>query len=401
MKLKRAVAAVLGMAILIPSLVFGADLTINLKDNQGVTFTDLPGITVRLLDGVGALVQEVAAPASATVSFTSLLSQESYTVITKYNKTQAVNQNGDIIIDSASSKSIRFESDTETLSRDVFIYNPVASNVLVRISNVPATWTSGKVILTPVESSRSQIDKASITFSGTPASGTVELTIPSMPAMSFTAALSNQDGTETFAVSGTKRVRSNGTLSFNTNLAKSPAISFNITLKNPDRTAANFSGETINIEVKDSTSAVVYTKTLTATGSAATDTTPVLSNAEYAVKVTMTNGSLTRESSKTVNLTSGPKTSNVSFSAFSTVNVDLLVRDSRSGINLTSGSIVIKNSAGNTLETVSITGSAVTKNLVYGYPYKIEVSSTGYTSKTTTFYPRENSVKEITLFKQL
>lgn len=401
MKLKRALVAALGVALLIPSLALGADLNLNLKDNQGASFTDLSGVTVRLLDGVGSLVQEVVAPASATVSFTGLASQESYTAITKYSKTQAVDQNGNVIIDSASSKSIRFETDTETLSRDVFVYNPVASNVLVRISNVPATWTSGKAILTPVESSRSQIDATSLTFSGTPASGIVELTIPAMPAMKYSAVLANQDGSETFAVEGTKTARNNGTLSFNTNLAKSPAISFNITLKNPDRTVANFAGETINIEVKDSANAVVYTKTLTGSGAAATDTTPVLSNAEYTVKTTVSNGTLTRESTKTVSLVSGPKTSNISFSAFSPVNVDLLIRDSRSGANLATGSIIIKDSAGNTLETVSLTGSSITKSLVYGYPYKLEISSTGYTTKAVTLYPRENSTREITLFKQL
>ncbi|MFN3481146.1 MAG: hypothetical protein ACK415_12295, partial [Thermodesulfovibrionales bacterium] len=206
--------------ILLPAMAFGASVNVNLKDAQGNAFSDLQGITVRVLDGTGGLVNEVTSPTSDQVSFSDLSSTESYTIVVKYQKAVEVEQNNTVNVTTATTKSLRFADDTEILNKDFFIGNPVASNVLIRVLRIPSDWTGIKVKLIPVESSRLQIDAANLLFTMTPSNGSAELTVPSMPLARYNWEVSNQDDSSVTVGSNPKSARDNATFSFNLEAAK-------------------------------------------------------------------------------------------------------------------------------------------------------------------------------------
>ena len=402
MKLRNRIAAFslsMIMLFVLVGMSAAASLTVNIKDSTGADFSNLPGVTIRVLDGLGGLVQEVQ-PTAVSTQFDNLSGSETYTLIVKYNDPMAVSQNSTVTVDYATTRTIKFASDTEALNRDIFLAEPRATNVLVRVTNVPTDWTSAKVVLTPVESTKFQVDAANLTFTMTPSNGTAEMTVPTMPSCYYTIQLQNQDGSATYDVAGTKRASTNGTLSFNTNIAKVPTISFVFTLKNPDRTTASFAGENIHIDVKDEGGAVVYTKDIVASGDTINDVTSTLANANYTVEATMSKAgeTVTRLSSRSVSLAYGPKTSNIAFTTLSPITTDFLIKDSRTSEFLTTGQMVIKDANGNVVDTISLTGAPISKGLVYGYLYTIETTADGYRASTTTFYPRTAGVKEITLY---
>jgi hypothetical protein len=402
MHMKKLLLTVVALALFIPSMVFGATVNVNLKTSQGADFTDLSAVTVRLLDGVGTIVQETIAPASAQISFPDLDYQESYTVVVKYHKSQSVDQNGDVAIDSALTKSVRFSDAAETFNKDFFIANPVASNVSLKASRIPTTWTAINFKLVPAESSKFQVDKTQFVFNAPVVNGNAELTVPVMPSGRYTWTVTNQDESASVAGTAEKTVRTDGTFSVNLEAVKPIVITFNFSLKNIDKSAATFAGENIHIDVKDATAATVYTKDITASGATITDSTPELVAGIYDATITMANGTNAeaRETIRQVQIQTTMKTVNVNFVKLDRNDITFLVRDSRNSQSLTDGSIKIKDSKGTLIEEAPLTGSAITKSLVNGYAYNLETAATGYSSRTQTLIPRGNATREINLFKQ-
>lgn len=402
MNIKRKLfGAALGL-ILLPAMAFGASVNVNLKDAQGSPFTDLSGITVRVLDGTGGLVQEVIAPPTDQVSFSNLSAAESYTIVTKYQKAITVEQNNTVNVTTASTKTLRFADDTEILNKDFFINDPVASNVLLRVSRIPADWTGVKVKLTPVESSRLQIDATNLLFTLTPFNGSAELVVPSMPYARYSWEVSNQDDTQVTVGSTFKSVRNNATLSFNLEAAKPQIVNMTFKLVNPDRTAGIFNGQNISVNVKDSTGTVVWSGNVVANGADATLATTTLANGTYTVEATMSEAGkeVSRTSTRTILLSGTPRNMTINFTALDTRNISFLVRDSRSSQPL-DGTIKVYASDGTTLiDTINVVGGSASRSFIYGYPYKLEASATGHASRSINLYPRENIVREINLFAQ-
>ena len=399
--MKRLLLWVMVVALLLPAAAFGATANVNLKNHTGATWPDLSGVTVRLLDGVGSLVQEVASPVSAQVTFSDLNFAESYTVVVKYQKTQAVDNNGDVVIDQSQTKSLRFSAADETLAKDFFIQNPVASNVLMRASRLPLTWTTVKWKLTPSETSRFNIDKPNLLFTQTVTSGNAELAVSNVPAGRYNWTALNQDESESVSGTAEKTVRTDGTFSINLESVKPITIEATFNLKNLDRSAANFAGETINVVLKNAAGTTVDTQDITASGASASYSSPELTSDTYTITATMCNGApVCRESTRQMLVSNTPKSSTINFTKLDTVAIDFLVRDSRSSANLTDGSLKIKKSDDTLIEDVAINGATITKNLIHGYSYKIEASSTGHSSRTQNFIPRQSGVKEISLFAQ-
>ena len=400
--MKRLLLTAAVLALLIPTIVFGATVNVNLKNSQGADFTDLAGLTVRLLDGVGTVVQETIAPSSAQVSIPDLSGAESYTLIVKYHKNQTVDQNGDVGVDTALTKTVRFNDDAETISKDFFISAPIATNISLKGSRIPATWTSINFKLTPSETSKFQMDKPQLVFNAPVVNGNADLAVPAIPAGRYTWVVTNQD--ESASVSGTaeKTVRTDGNFSVNLESVKPIIVTTNFSLKNIDKSASTFSGETINIDIKDSANATVYTKTLTANGAAVSDESPELAAGTYTMTATMAGatGTEARETTRQILMSNTPKTVNINFVKLDRNNITFLVRDSRSSVNLTDGSIKIIDAKGTLIEEVPLTGSAITKALVNGYAYNLETSATGYSARTQTLYPRSDTTREINLFKQ-
>jgi hypothetical protein len=222
-----------------------------------------------------------------------------------------------------------------------------------------------------------------------------------MPAGRYNWTALNQD--ESASVSGTaeKTVRTDGTFSINLESVKPITIEATFNLKNLDRSAANFSGETINVVLKNSAGTTVDTEDITASGASASYSSPELTADTYTITATMCNGApVCRESSRQMLVSNTPKSSTINFTKLDTVAIDFLVRDSRSSANLTDGSLKIKKSDDTLIEDVAINGTTITKNLIHGYSYKIEASSTGHGSRTQNFIPRQAGVKEISLFAQ-
>jgi hypothetical protein len=400
--MKRLLLTAAVLALLIPTIVFGATVNVNLKNGQGADFADLAGLTVRLLDGVGTVVQETIAPSSAQVSIPDLSGAESYTLIVKYHKTQTVEQNGDVGVDTALTKTVRFNDDAETISKDFFISAPIATNISLKGSRIPATWTSINFKLTPSETSKFQMDKPQLVFNAPVVNGNADLAVPAIPAGRYTWVVTNQDESASVAGTAEKTVRADGNFSVNLESVKPIIVTTNFSLKNIDKSAAAFSGETISIDIKDSANATVYTKTITANGAAVSDESPELAAGTYTMTATMAGatGTEARETTRQILMSNTPKTVNINFVKLDRNNITLLVRDSRSSVNLTDGSIKIKDAKGTLIEEVPLTGSAITKALVNGYAYNLETSAAGYSARTQTLYPRSDTTREINLFKQ-
>lgn len=396
MKFKKFVASAVCAAFMLPTLAFGATLNVNLKDSIGGSFTDLSGITVTVLDGVGAVVSNIT-PSTPQVVIPDLLSGESYSVIAKYNKSMAVAQNGNVIVSTTTKKSANFLTDDEVLSKDMYIQNPTASNILLRVTSIPAEWTGTNVHLTPIERSNFQVDKEKLSFALTPSAGVAEMTVV-VPNGKYSWAVANQDNSVNHE--GAQRtLRTDTTLSMNISSTISPILTTVFELKNPDRSAVNFAGETIFYEIKNDANAVVHSNTIIASGASINDVTPALANGKYTVYTKMTNGgTISRESTKTVNLYGAPKTNTVKLIAMVSNNIEFKLKDARTNQDLNNVTMVIKDNKDNVLETLTVNGS-LSKALLSGYAYKIELSATGYNQRILNLYPRNDGVREVSLSK--
>lgn len=370
-------------------------ITANLKNRTGINLSNLTGITLKLQNLNGEVIKE-AVPSNYNNLFEDLNKEEIYKVISTKTTTIPVIQNGNINTVSHITKTIRFDT-SDDITSDFFIDEPKASNVLLRISGIPSDWTEAKLQLTPI-TSLVTMDK-NPEFTLTPSNGSAELIIPEMPATQYKWSITNQDDSQTFGGTNSpaKTVRTNTTLYFHISSMKAKTITNIFKIKNADRTDGSFNGETINIEIRDQNNAIAYTKTLTTNGPGVSDTTTELTGNSYTVSASMDGK---REMSRTVKLNYGPKTNTMTFTSLETIAINFIVRDSRTGNNLSVGSLKIFDKNGNITEEKIIDGSTITASMVYGYPYKVEAQSPGYSSKTISIYPRETIIKEITLFKR-
>lgn len=371
-------------------------ITSNLKDKTGANLSSFSGLTLKLQNMNGETVNETT-PTNHNNLFENLNRDETYKLITTKTTVIPVIQNGNITTTSHITKNIRFDASTDNVNSDFFIDEPKASNVLLRVSGIPSDWTIVNVVLNPV-TSLVTMDK-NPTFVLTPSGGSAELVVPEMPSTIYKWTISNQDNSQTFGGTSSisKTAKTNSILYFNINAMKPKQITNIFRLKNANRTDGTFSGETINLEVRDQNNTLVYSKTITANGTEVSDTTTELAEGNYTVTALM-NGK--REMSRTVSLSYGPKTNTMTFTSLETIAMSFIVRDSRTGANLSDGTFKIFDKNGNLVEEKIIDGNTITANMVYGYPYKIEASSTGYNPKTVSIYPREAILKEITLYKK-
>lgn len=371
-------------------------ITSNLKDKTGVNLSSFSGLTLKLQNMNGEAVNEIT-PSNHNNLFENLNREETYKLIATKTTVIPVIQNGNITTVSHITKSIRFDASIDNVNSDFFIDEPKASNVLLKVSGIPSDWTTVNVVLNPV-TSLVTMDK-NPTFALTPSGGSAELVVPEMPSTIYKWTISNQDNSQTFGGTSSisKTAKTNSILYFNVNAMKPRHITNTFRIKNSNRTDGTFSGETINLEIRDKNNTLVYSKTLTASGTEVSDTTTELAEGNYTVTALM-NGK--REMSRTVSLSYGPKTNTMTFTSLETIAMSFIVRDSRTGANLSEGSFKIFDKSGNLVEDKIIDGNTITANMVYGYPYKIEASSTGYNPKTVSIYPREAILKEITLYKK-
>lgn len=395
-KLKALAVATLATFAL-SSGALAATLNVNLKNSLGIDVPDPNNATITVLDSIGSVIQQVV-PTAPQVSISNLSTAESYIILAKYRA--IITTNGiPVTVDTTSRKSLQFQADTETITKDFFLTNPAANNVLFRVMNVPATWTQAVVKIVPVENSRFQVDVPEITFTLTPANGSAEMTVPVMPTGRYAWSVSNESGSEVIdgGVAQIKTIRSNGTFSMNLNAVRIPQIQFTFQLQNIDRSSATFNGETIAVTVRDAQNAVVYTNTVPASGHEVSMTTPALSTGTFSITSTLTSGTDVRTSSRTTSLYGATKNVAVRFMKFEQIATDFIIRDSRNSVMLTQGTMTIKDMNDAVLETIPFTGANINKNLTYGNSYKLEFSAPNYTPRTVTMFPRANGVREISL----
>lgn len=399
MRLKKLFFGAVATALLVPSLVFGASVNVNLKDLQGNSFTDLSGVTVKLLDSTGNVVNEVSAPTEATVTFQNLISAESYIIVTQYSKTDSVPQNDSVTVVSSQTKTLRFADDQEILNKDFFISNPFAQNVSLRLTRLPADWTGAKVKLTPVETSRFQVSADNLVFNLTPSNGQAQMDISKIPAGRYNWQVSDADENNITIGDNARTVRTNGTLTFNLEAVKPQVVNFTFKLLNPDRSPANFNGETISVAIKNSEGSVVWSDSITANGESASISSSTLQNGSYTIEATMSSSAeVPRTATRAILLSGTPRNTNINFTKLDSVTISFLVRDSRTSQGL-NGTIKVYKSDGTTLlDTINVENGSASRSFVYGYPYKLEISAEGHSSRTMNLTPRQNQVREINLF---
>lgn len=394
----KIICGLLTAALTFPSLVFGASVTINLKDHLGspISAQNLSNVAVTVFDGFGSTVfDNQGTLESATVTISDLAPFNNYTVMAFMGSSI----NGKSVV-TTTKKSISFANDNENLIRDLYLPNPKATNVLLRVSGLPTAWEDANLVLTPVQTSNIRHLYEDMTYPMTLVNGAGDLTVSQMPAGTFSWKIV-KTGEETILGNRNVSIRDNSTLYANAAVINDQAINIVFNLKNADRSAANFTNEVITATIKNSQEQVVWSGQVSpVSGDQVTLSSTALPQGSYSITATMTANGVTKHYSRNAYVGNSTKVVNINPIKISFSDMTFRIKDSRTGANVPAGQVVIKrtvNGVTTTISTDNFSGGNLVKSLANGITYSIEVEADGYQKRTITLTPRETGAREISM----
>lgn len=407
-KVIKKTLAVSAAVVMLATSSFAAQLDVLLKDRAtGENYGSPENVRIQVLDGVGNIVGDKLAEdlgdSRVGAVFNDLVENEPYTILTKHTKEVVVEQNGTVNVTTIGRKTVMFGEGEANKTREMYIGNPVASNVSLRITGAPPAWSEGEITLTPVPSNRVSMNKDSFTFiipldehkNG-------EIVLPSIPAgrYNWTARSIVPEGEDPISNGRARTIRTDASVNFNIAASQKLYLTTIYKLRNADRTPAEFSGENISFTIKDSEGNIVRQGNLTATsGLEIIDNSGHLyTHGAYTLTATLSkNGiAVARSQERAFNMFARDRAINITFETLANINVDFIVKNSRTGAAV-NASATIKDREGNIIETVTAVDGKISTSMVRNYRYTVEISAEGYATRTISLTPYENHVREINL----
>lgn len=391
----KILAAAITAALALPSLVFGASVNLTLKDHVGNSLTNFAGVNVMVEDGFGAVMFN-GAPTVNPMLVDGLAPYNNYSISVESTKTIAGKE-----VKTIAKKSLSFTSDEEVLSKDIYLINAKAENVLLRATAMPIAWTTANIVLTPTNTSTVRHNYSNIVVPIVPVNGAVDTVMTELPAGSFQWRI---EGTgQNFAGKSNVFSKNNATLYMNAAAIIDNVISINFNLKNADRTPATFSGERFDVTIKnDKNETVMVGDSTPGEGSTVNLESNTLPQGSYTMVATMTKDGVVKTYNRNIYVGSTPKVVNINPVKVSFSDITFLVKNSRTGAPVATGTYTVKKKSDmSVLSTGSFNGGSFMKSLATGTAVVVEVEATGYSKRTFNITPSENASKELSMSASL